>query len=61
MRHGLGIGVLPSEIAADYPELVVAWPDFEPLNVETWLVAHRELRTNASIRLVFDLLAKGLS
>ena len=61
MRHGLGIGVLPNEIADAYDELVVAWDGFEPIQVETWLVAHRELRTNPSIRLVFDLLAEGLS
>ncbi|WP_299371768.1 LysR family transcriptional regulator [uncultured Tateyamaria sp.] len=61
MRQGLGIGVLPDEIAKFYDELVVAWDGFEPVEVETWLVAHRELRTNPSIRLVFDLLAKELS
>lgn len=60
MRKGLGIGVLPTEIAESYNELVVAWDGFEPIQVETWLVAHRELRTNPSIRLVFDLLAEGL-
>ncbi len=61
MRQGLGIGVLPDEIAKFYDELVVAWSDFTPVEVETWLVAHRELRTNPSIRLVFDLLVEELS
>ena len=61
MRQGLGIGILPDEIAKEYEELVVAWDGFAPIEVETWLVAHRELRTNPSIRLVFDLLADELS
>ena len=61
MRQGLGIGVLPDEVAKFYDELIVAWDDFAPVEVETWLVAHRELRTNPSIRLVFDLLAEELS
>jgi len=29
--------------------------------LKTWLVTHRELRTNPGIRLVFDVLAEGLS
>ena len=61
MRQGLGIGVLPDEVAQGYDELVKAWEDFEPVQIETWLVAHRELRTNPAIRLVFDMLVEGLS
>lgn len=61
VRSGLGIGILPGEIAEKYPELENLWPEFEPIRVETWLVAHRELRTNPSIRLVFDLLSVGLA
>ncbi len=60
MRQGFGLGILPDDVAETYPELESAFPAFEPLQVETWLVAHRELRTSLRIRLVFDLLSEGL-
>ncbi len=60
IRQGFGIGILPIEIGDAYPELENPLSDFEPLKIETWLVAHRELRTNLRIRLVFDVLAEGL-
>ena len=61
IRQGFGVGMLPVEVAAKYPELEELWPQFEPMPIETWLVSHRELRTNPRIRLVFDLLADRLS
>lgn len=61
LRQGFGVGYLPIEIAETYPELENLWPALEPMQIETWLVAHRELRTNPRIRLVFDLLSDGLS
>ena len=61
MRAGLGIGILPIDVGAAYPELEDPYPDFEQIEIETWLVAHRELRTNLRIRLVFDLLADCLA
>ncbi|WP_298921857.1 LysR family transcriptional regulator [uncultured Roseobacter sp.] len=60
IRKGLGIGILPVDVGAAYPELMNPYPDFEPLKIESWLVAHRELKTNLRIRLVFDLLAEHL-
>lgn len=61
IRQGFGIGILPVEIGEAYPELENPFPAFEPLKIETWLVAHRELRTNLRIRLVFDTIADGIS
>ena len=61
MRQGFGIGILPIEVGEAYPELENPFPAFEPIKVETWLVAHRELRTSLRIRLVFDLLSEDLS
>ena len=61
MRQGFGIGILPIEIGETYPELENPFPAFEPIQIETWLVAHRELRTSLRIRLVFDLLSEGLA
>lgn len=60
IRQGFGIGILPVEIGEAYPELENPFPAFEPIEIETWLVAHRELRTNPRIRLVFDLIAEGV-
>jgi len=61
IRLGFGVGFLPIEIGEKHSELENLWPEFEPIEIETWLVVHRELRTNARIRLVFDLLSDGLS
>ncbi|MGC1498073.1 MAG: LysR family transcriptional regulator [Sulfitobacter sp.] len=60
MRQGFGIGILPVDIGAAYPELENPFADFKEISIETWIVAHRELRTNLGIRLVFDLLAEGI-
>lgn len=60
VRQGFGIGMLPVEIGEAYPELENPSSEFEPLSIETWLVAHRELKTNLRIRVVFDLLAEGI-
>ncbi|MEM1201373.1 MAG: LysR family transcriptional regulator [Pseudomonadota bacterium] len=60
IRHGLGIGFLPREIAENIlgVEQVLA-SVLPPIPVQTWLVAHRELHTSRRIRIVFDALAKG--
>jgi DNA-binding transcriptional LysR family regulator len=60
VRQGFGVGILPIEIGAAYPELENPSLAFEPISIETWLVAHCELKTNLRIRLVFDLLAEGI-
>ena len=60
IRQGFGIGILPIEIGDAYPELENPLPSFEQLKIETWLVAHRELKTSLRIRLVFDVLSEGL-
>jgi hypothetical protein len=36
-------------------------PDFPPLPVPVWLVAHRELLTSRRMRVVFDSLAEDLA
>jgi DNA-binding transcriptional LysR family regulator len=60
VRKGLGIGLLPVDVGKAYPELEDPYPAFKPVEIESWLVAHRELKTNLRIRLVFDLLAEAL-
>ena len=58
IKQGLGIGALPKEVAAMYPELEQVLPELPPIPVPAWLVAHRELHTSRRIRLVFDRLAE---
>ena len=59
IRHGLGIGFLPREIADSTPGLEQVLPELPSIPVQTWLVAHRELHTSRRIRIVFDALAEG--
>jgi DNA-binding transcriptional LysR family regulator len=61
VKQGLGIGVLDGTIGDAEPLVRRALPDFEPLMVPVWLVAHREVNTSRRIRIVFDLLAEELS
>ena len=60
IKQGLGIGVLPKEVAAMHPELEQVLTELPAIPVPTWLVAHRELHTSRRVRLVFDRLAVGL-
>ncbi|MEM8730137.1 MAG: LysR family transcriptional regulator [Pseudomonadota bacterium] len=59
VRQGLGIGTMFSEIADLFDDVEQVLPEvFEPFEVSTWLITHRELHTSRPIRLVFDLLAE---
>ncbi|KPP82982.1 MAG: LysR family transcriptional regulator [Oceanicaulis sp. HLUCCA04] len=61
VRAGLGLSVLPADIAATGNALVPVLPDLFRIQVPVWLVTHRELLTNPRIRLVFDVLAEQLA
>lgn len=58
VKQGLGIGVLDGNIGDADPHVIRVLPDISPMLFPTWLVAHRELKTSARIRIVFDLLAQ---
>lgn len=61
VREGIGIGIMSDDIG-DHDTLVQkVLPDLEPLKSEIWLVAHRELRTNLRVRMVFDFLDHELT
>lgn len=60
VRQGLCLGAMVEAVAGVTPGVEVALPSLEPIPVPTWLVTHRELRTSARIRLVFDVLAEAL-
>lgn len=45
-----------STLFFDEPSIVRVPLVFSPINVDMWLVVHRELRTNRRIKFVFDFL-----
>jgi len=61
VRRGLGAGVMLAAIAARTPCVRRILPDMPPTPVPVWLVSHRELRTSARVRLVFDLVADAFA
>ena len=61
VKQGLGIGIMPQSNGDAESSVERILPSADPLNVEMWLVAHRELRTSRRIRRVFDFLATALS
>jgi len=58
---GAGVGVMPTGIGDAEPRVVRALPNFNPIEIPMWLVAHRELRASRRVRLVYDMLAEGLN
>ncbi|MEM7280157.1 MAG: LysR family transcriptional regulator [Pseudomonadota bacterium] len=62
VKQGVAIGVMPEDVGDAEAAVVRVLPDqFDPLPIELWLVAHREVRTSRRLRVVFDLLAEALS
>lgn len=60
VREGMGIGAMMDEIAQNTPGIVRVLDEVPPVIFPIWLVCHRELRTSKRIRVVFEILAKGL-
>ncbi len=61
IRAGYGIGVCQLVIAATDPDLTHVLPDEFGIDLETWVVMHEDMRTNARCRVVFDELVRCLS
>lgn len=61
VRRGFGVGFMIDDIAAHAPEVLRVCDALPPIPVPYWLTVHRELRTSARIRLVFDILADALA
>jgi hypothetical protein len=49
------------EVAEATPGIEPVLPGTAPVTFPVWLTTHRELHTSRRIRLVFDLLARGLT
>jgi DNA-binding transcriptional LysR family regulator len=60
-RRGLGLCVMMEEVGDPERGLRRALPGAAPVTLPIWIVSHRELRTSARIRVVFDLLAEELA
>lgn len=61
VKQGIGIGFMATDIGDAEPLVERVLPRFPPFEKETWLVAHRELKTSRRLRVVFDFLATELS
>lgn len=61
VKHGLGIGFMAEEIGDAEPLVERVLPSLDPIPTETWLVAHRELKTSRRVRTVFDFLVTEYS
>ena len=59
VKAGLGATAMSDRIAARTPGVERILPEFE-IRFPVWLAVHREVRTSARIRLVFDHLAEAL-
>ena len=61
VKSGYGITFMPELLGEATPGIEKVLPDLPSLEFPVWLVTHRELRTSRRIRVVFDLLARGLA
>ncbi len=61
VKAGYGVSMQPEVLGDEEPGIEKVLPEFPSLEFPIWLVTHRELQTSRRIRIVFDLLARGLS
>ena len=60
VKQGLGIGLIDTQIGDGDPAVARAAPSQPDLPFPVWLVAHRDVLTNARLRRVYDALAEAL-
>lgn len=60
-KQGVAICVVPERIGDAEPRVQRVLPELPPLRFPVWLTTHRELTTSRRVRLVYELLADGLS
>ena len=61
VKQGMAIGIMPTEIGDREAGVSRVLAEQCLLTAPLWLVAHRELRTNRRVRMVFDFLAQELA
>jgi DNA-binding transcriptional LysR family regulator len=60
VRAGLGIGFVAHYMARTDPEVLQVLPALSLPSLPVWLTVHREIRTSARIRAVYDFLAEAV-
>lgn len=59
-KLGAGIGVMTEDVGEKENSVRKVLEKLPPLKFDNWVVAHRELKTNRRIRIVFDFLTEVL-
>ncbi|MTI08553.1 LysR family transcriptional regulator, partial [Curvivirga aplysinae] len=60
VKKGIAIGVMPEVVVKDDHDVQKVCEDIPGFPIDTWVISHRELRTNKRIRFVFDRLVEHL-
>lgn len=60
LRAGLGVGFTAAWLARREPQLQRVLPELPIPALPMWLAVHREIRTSARIRTVYDFLAAAI-
>ena len=61
VKRGLGLAVMFEDLAEITPEVEAVLQNEISAEVPVWLVTHAELKTNARIRAIFDILSEELA
>lgn len=61
VKDGLGVGIMPDYIGDKDTSVERVLKSFKGIRFSTWIVSHRELRTNRRIRFVYDQLVEYFS
>ena len=61
VKEGLAIGVMPHVVGDKEKSVERVLKSFKGISYPTWIVSHRELKTNRRIRFVFDQLVEHFS
>ena len=60
VKRGMGVGMMMQEIGDTEPLVQPLLAETPLTTIDTWLVAHRELRTSRRLKTVFDYLSEAL-
>jgi DNA-binding transcriptional LysR family regulator len=60
VRAGLGVGFIPDYVIRTDPQIERVLPQLPLPRFPIWLTVHREIRTNARIRAVYDFLGEAV-